>query len=90
ANTGYFDMDQCTFPLIIRKWKKGDYFQPFGMQGLKKLSDYFIDQKFSIIDKEETWILASGEKIIWVIGHRTDDRFKIIPSSENILKISIT
>ncbi len=85
---GYFDLDQLSFPLIVRKWKKGDFFQPFGMQGLKKLSDYFIDQKLSIIDKENVWILASGEKIVWIIGLRTDDRFKIIESTKTILKIS--
>jgi len=88
-NIGYFDYDKLSFPLIIRKWKKGDYFQPFGMQGLKKLSNYFIDEKFSLIDKEKVWLLASGEKIIWIIGYRTDDRFKITTSSKIIIKISI-
>ena len=82
------DYDLLNFPLIIRRWNKGDYFQPLGMNGLKKVSDFFTDLKFSLFDKENTWILTSGEKIVWIIGHRIDDRFKINAHTKNILIIS--
>lgn len=86
---GLFDMDKLNFPLILRKWKKGDYFMPLGMKNLKKLSDFFIDNKFTISDKENTWILESDNKIVWIIGKRIDDRFKINQQTKNILKVKI-
>ncbi|MCF8334999.1 MAG: tRNA lysidine(34) synthetase TilS [Bacteroidales bacterium] len=82
------DYDKVQFPLILRKWKKGDYFKPFGFDHYKKLSDFFVDRKYSLLDKERVWILASGEKIIWVVGDRLDDRFKIEPNTRKILEIS--
>lgn len=69
--------EKLTFPLVIRKWKSGDYFYPFGMKQKKKLSDYFIDKKFSILDKENKLILESGGNIVWIIGERLDNRFRI-------------
>lgn len=78
------------FPLKIRKWKKGDYFYPFGMKGKKKLSDFFKDQKFSLPEKENTWILFSGNEIVWIINHRADNRFAVEKSDSKILKICIT
>jgi tRNA(Ile)-lysidine synthase len=87
--TAFLDLDKIHFPLIMRKWRKGDYFQPLGLKGLKKLSDFFIDNKFSLIEKEKTWLLASGNKIIWIIGHRIDDRFKITDKTEKILMVRV-
>ena len=83
------DLDQIEFPLLIRKWQQGDYFQPLGMTGFKKISDFFIDQKIPIHEKENTWILCSGKKIVWIMGHRIDNRFKINDQTNNILKIEI-
>lgn len=85
----YVDKDEITFPLIIRRWQHGDWFKPLGMKGTKKLSDYFTDRKFSLIDKENTWLLCSGDNIIWVIGERVDDRFKITKHTKEILKIEL-
>lgn len=85
----YLDLNMLHFPLILRKWQKGDYFQPLGLSGLKKISDFFIDNKFSLIEKEETWLLASGNRLVWIMGHRIDDRFKITERTKEILVIRI-
>ncbi len=84
-----FDFDKLEFPLLLRKWQEGEYFQPLGMLGYKKLSDYFIDEKYSIPEKENAWILASGNKVVWIVGKRIDDRFKIDENTKNIFRISI-
>jgi tRNA(Ile)-lysidine synthase len=75
------DSQKVSFPMVIRKWKPGDYFYPLGMKQKKKLSDYFIDNKYSIFDKENIFILESDGKIVWIIGDRIDDRFKITGST---------
>jgi tRNA(Ile)-lysidine synthase len=85
----YLDLDKLEFPLIIRRWEKGDYFQPLGMANMKKISDFFIDNKLSISAKENTWLLCSGENIAWIIGLRIDDRVKITENTKRILKIMI-
>jgi len=77
------------FPLIIRKWNEGDYFYPFGMKGKKKLSKYFKDEKLSLIDKSNQWILYSDNQIVWVIGKRQDERFKVETNTTNIVQITL-
>jgi tRNA(Ile)-lysidine synthase len=69
------DEDKIAFPLILRKWREGDYFYPSGMTGKKKLSKYFKDEKYSMLDKENQWLLCTDDQIIWVIGKRADQRF---------------
>ena len=83
------DKELLQFPLILRKWQNGDYFQPLGMQGMKKLSDFFVDEKFSLPQKEECWILANGEEIVWIVGVRVDNRYKITPETKNILVVKL-
>jgi len=83
----YLDKNKIEYPLTVRKWKDGDYFYPIGLQGKKKLSKYFKDEKISVLDKENIWLLCDQNKIAWVIGKRMDDRFKITPDTKEILKI---
>ncbi len=85
-----FDKDMLKYPLTLRKWQEGDYFYPFGMNGKKKVSKFFKDEKFSALDKSAIWLLCSGEDIIWVIGHRTDNRYKVKSDSQNLLKFTAT
>lgn len=87
ANTISIDFDKVQFPLTIRKKQKGDYFFPIGLNGKKKVSKFFKDEKLSQIEKENTWLLCSKNEIVWVIGKRLDDRFKVTNSTSTILKI---
>lgn len=86
-NSIFVDADKIQFPLIVRKWKEGDVFYPLGMNGSKKVSKFFKDEKFSLFDKQNTWILESNNNIIWIIGYRQDDRFKINETTQTTIKI---
>jgi tRNA(Ile)-lysidine synthase len=83
------DIDKIEFPLYLRRWQNGDYFMPFGMNGMKKVSDFLIDHKVSIPEKENTWVLMSGERLIWLVGYRIDDRYKVTKNTREILCIEI-
>lgn len=87
ATSIYVDAQKLRYPLTIRKRREGDVFQPFGMQGKKKLSKFFKDEKLSLVAKEKTWLLESQDKIVWVIGLRADDRFKVTATTNDVLKI---
>jgi tRNA(Ile)-lysidine synthase len=81
------DADKLSFPLILRKWHPGDFFFPLGMKHKKKLSDYFTDNKYSIIDKDNSLILESDGKIVCILGDRIDDRFRITEDTKKVLII---
>jgi len=88
--TIFVDADKLVYPLVLRRWDKGDVFQPFGMDGKsKKVSKLFKDEKLSLLDKENTWLLCSNSnnEIVWVVGIRADHRFRTENTTKNILRI---
>ena len=87
-NILHVDMDMLNYPLLLRKWQNGDYFYPLGMRGKKKLSKYFKDEKVDLFAKEKQWLLCSNQEIVWVVGRRADERFKVTPATKKIIKIT--
>lgn len=85
----FVDKDTLKFPLTFRKWKEGDYFYPSGMMGKKKLSKYFKDEKYSLIDKENVRILCSENEVVWIVGKRADRRFLANETTQTIIKIEL-
>ncbi len=83
----YFDADKLSLPLKLRHWCQGDRFVPFGMSGSKLLSDFFSDEKINRFERENCWLLLSGEEIIWIVGYRSSHQFRVTGKTENILKI---
>ncbi len=83
----YVDKETLKYPMKLRKWQKGDYFYPLGMTGRKKISKYFKDEKVSVLAKEAQWLLCSDGNIVWVVGKRADDRFKVTEKTRDILRI---
>ncbi len=84
GNVACLDADKLQYPLVFRRWKKGDWFIPFGMKGRKKLSDFFADKKMNLIDKEQVWLLTLGDDIVWVVGHRVDARYAVTDTTKRV------
>lgn len=89
SNEAFIDCENLCFPLTLRRWTVGDRFKPLGMNGFQKLSDFFTQQKMSNEEKRNVWILESKEEIVWVVGFRIDDRFKITEKTRNYLHICL-
>ena len=83
-----FDVDKLTFPLVVRRWRVGDRFIPFGMKGSRKLSDYFSDKKYSLIDKSNALLLCSGDTVIWILGERVAEGFRITEATKKIVEFN--
>jgi tRNA(Ile)-lysidine synthase len=91
SHTAYFDLDKLSFPLVLRTWKHGDYFFPFGGKGRKKISDLFTDAKLNSIEKKQVKLLCNSNKdIVWVAGMRSDNRYRVTAKTENILVMNFT
>jgi tRNA(Ile)-lysidine synthase len=88
-STACLDKSAVQFPLLLRKWKQGDYFYPLGMRKKKKVARFLIDNKMSRTDKEKIWVIEADKKILWVVGMRIDDRFKITPRTKEVLNIEM-
>ncbi len=84
-----FDAEKLVLPLTMRKWQKGDRFVPFGMKGTKKVSDYLTDRKFSGFQKENQYVMCSQDKIVWVVGERSDNRFRVTEKTEWVLVVRL-
>lgn len=90
-NIVFFDTDKLIYPLVIRKWRNGDYFYPIGMKGKKKLSKFFKDEKMSLFDKEKVWLLCNANNdVLWIIDKRQDRRFAVTNKTNQITKIKLT
>tara|TARA_B100001250_G_scaffold352880_1_gene325889 strand:- start:207 stop:692 length:486 start_codon:yes stop_codon:yes gene_type:complete len=89
ANEMYIDYSKLEFPLLIRPWQHGDSFIPLGMKSFKKISDYFIDNKFSLIKKKKTLLLISNNTIVCILGERLDDRFKLVENSKKVYIVTL-
>ena len=86
-DTACFDAGLLPFPLLLRTWREGDKFRPFGMKGRQKLSDYFNNNKYTLSQKQSTWLLCAGEEIVWIVGERSSDCYKITPETRQIWEI---
>lgn len=82
------DEDKLQYPLTLRRWQEGDSFTPLGMDGHKKVSDFLIDTKVSQPEKERQFVLLSGDEIVWIVGRRIDDKFKLSDDTESVVKIT--
>lgn len=82
------DADKLHFPLLLRRWREGDWFIPFGMTGKRKVSDFLIDNKVSMAEKERQFVLLSGDEIVWVVGRRIDDRYRLTQDTDTVLRIT--
>ena len=88
AEIAFLDESKLVYPLTLRRWQEGDSFIPFGMIGRKKVSDFLTDRKLSVVEKRRQFVLLSGDDIVWVVGQRIDDRYRVTSKTENILKIT--
>ena len=91
SSVGTFDLDKIDFPLTLRHWRQGDRFHPFGMKGSKLLSDFFVNQKYTNYQKENQWLLVSANgDILWVVGQRIDDRYKVQKDTKSIFECCLS
>ena len=90
SNIAWLDADALVFPLLLRPWRMGDYFYPLGLNKMKKLARFLIDRKLSKVDKEQVWVIESGGRIVWVIGHRIDHRFRVQAQTRSVWRLELS
>lgn len=91
SSVGTFDLEKIDFPLTLRHWRQGDRFHPFGMKGSKLLSDFFVNQKYTNCQKENQWLLVSANgDILWVVGQRIDDRYKVQKDTKSVFECCLS
>ena len=90
SNIALLDADKVEFPLVLRRWSSGDSFVPFGMSGSKKVSDFLINEKVALPDKELQTVIVSNERIVWLTGHRIDDNYKITSTTRRYIEVNVT
>ena len=88
-NRIHADVSKLNFPLLLRRWKEGDTFYPFGMSQRKKISDFFINNKLSLLEKEHSWLLISNNEIVWIVGQRLDNRFRVTKETKEVIEFKI-
>jgi len=88
-NRVHVDASKLLFPLMLRRWKEGDTFYPFGMTQRKKISDFFINNKLSLLEKEHSWILVSNNEVVWIVGQRLDNRFRVTKETKEVIEFKI-
>jgi tRNA(Ile)-lysidine synthase len=84
----HVDASKLVFPLQLRRWREGDIFYPFGMKQQKKVSDFFINNKLSLIEKEQSWLIVSGDDIVWIVGQRMDNRFRVTDKTTEVVEFN--
>jgi tRNA(Ile)-lysidine synthase len=89
-NIAYVDAGKIRFPLTLRKWREGDFFYPLGMKGKKKVSDFLVDEKIPVVEKQSIHVVVTGDDVVWIVGKRIDDRYKVTPSTKRVLIIKRT
>jgi len=89
-NEEYFDYDKLPYILTLRNWREGDSFQPLGMSGTKKVSDFLIDNKVSLFDKNFVLVLTTNTDIVWVVNYQINDKYKVTESTKRVIKATIT
>lgn len=85
----HIDFDKLSFPIKVRKWKNGDKMKPLGMNGQKKISDILVDYKVPLIEKEACWVLESKQKVVWLVGYKVSDEFKVDAKTQQVLKMQL-
>lgn len=87
-NVALIDESKLRYPLRVRRWRDGDSFVPFGMSGHKKVSDFLVDSKVSLPDKRRQFVVVSDGEIVWIVGRRVDERFRVGSATENVLRLT--
>ncbi|MEZ5045650.1 MAG: tRNA lysidine(34) synthetase TilS [Chitinophagaceae bacterium] len=85
----YIDTQMLSYPILFRPWKQGDYMYPFGLNKKKKIARILIDEKIPLHEKEKIWVMVSNEKIVWLLGLKTDHRFRVTEKTKEVFCLQL-